>query len=77
MNPYTQSPFAVSGGACAVCGRRRGTVRVVASDGAESRGALVCETCARELMAASSAEQAQQQPAKQSKTPRSTSSAVT
>jgi hypothetical protein len=41
----------------------------VASDGAESRGALVCETCARELMAASSAEQAQQQPAKQSKTP--------
>ena len=71
MNPYTDSPFAVSGGACAVCGRRRGTVRVVASDGAQSRGAVVCETCARELMAANAAQQGQpavQQP-NESKTP--------
>lgn len=43
---------AVAGGACAVCGRRRGTVRGVASDGDQSRGAVVCETCARELMVA-------------------------
>jgi hypothetical protein len=58
LNPYTDSPFAVAGGACAVCGQRRGTVRVVASDGAQSRGAVVCETCARELMAANGGQQA-------------------
>jgi ATP-dependent Clp protease ATP-binding subunit ClpC len=68
LNPYTDSPFAVGGGAGAVCGRRPGTMRVVASDGAQSRGAVVCEACARQLMAAQRTEQAQQ-PADQSKTP--------
>ena len=32
MNPFTDIPSAVAGGTCAVCGRRPGTVRVVASD---------------------------------------------
>ncbi|HKH18317.1 MAG TPA: ATP-dependent Clp protease ATP-binding subunit [Solirubrobacteraceae bacterium] len=70
MNPFNDSPFAVAGGTCAVCGRRPGTVRAVASDGAQSRGAMVCETCARQLMASGAAQQGRQvQPTKQSKTP--------
>ena len=70
MNPFNDSAFAVAGGTCAVCGRRPGTVRAVASDGAQSRGAMVCETCARQLMASGAAQQGPQaQPSKQSKTP--------
>jgi ATP-dependent Clp protease ATP-binding subunit ClpC len=67
LNPFNDSPFAVAGGTCAVCGQRPGTVRAVASDGAQSRGAMVCETCARQLMANGATQQAQ--PTKQSKTP--------
>ena len=51
MNPYNASSDAVAGGTCAVCGRRPGTLRVVASVGAARRDAVVCEPCARELMA--------------------------
>jgi len=49
--PFTDSPFTAAG-LCAVCGRRPGTLRVVASDGAQSRDAVLCERCARELMRA-------------------------
>jgi ATP-dependent Clp protease ATP-binding subunit ClpC len=63
VNPYTDSPFATAGGTCAVCGRRPGTMRVVASDGARSRAAVVCEECARELIAARGAAAPEQAPA--------------
>jgi ATP-dependent Clp protease ATP-binding subunit ClpC len=46
--PFTDSPF-IAAGACAACGRRPGTLRVVASDGAQSREAMLCEPCARAL----------------------------
>ena len=52
MNPFTDLPGAVAGGTCAVCGERPGTIRVVASVGAERRAAIVCEPCASQLMAA-------------------------
>ena len=52
MNPFTPSSSAVAGGTCAVCGRRPGTLRVVASDGVAHHDAVVCEPCARQLMAA-------------------------
>ena len=52
MNPFTDSPSAVAGGTCAVCGERPGTMRVVASDGVQRRAATVCEPCANRLMAA-------------------------
>ena len=52
MNPFTDFPSAVAGGTCAVCGQRPGTIRVVASVGAERRAATVCEPCASQLMAA-------------------------
>ena len=73
MNPYTDFPNAVAGGACAVCGERPGTLRVVASDGVQRRAATVCEPCAGRLMAAQNGGSAvpagaqEQQPA--SKTP--------
>jgi len=74
LNPYTDSPGAVAGGTCAVCGERPGTMRVVASDGVQRRAAMVCEPCATRLMAAQGgvpaglgAQGAPQQP--QSKTP--------
>jgi ATP-dependent Clp protease ATP-binding subunit ClpC len=57
LNPFTASPEAVAGGTCAVCGRRPGTLRVVASDGVAQHGAVVCEPCARQLMAAQAAPQ--------------------
>jgi ATP-dependent Clp protease ATP-binding subunit ClpC len=52
LNPFTESPDAVAGGTCAVCGQRPGTMRVVASDGVTRRAATVCEPCATQLMAA-------------------------
>jgi len=47
----TETPFAAAG-LCASCGRRPGTLRVVASDGTQARDAVLCERCARELMRA-------------------------
>ena len=52
MNPFSDTPSAVAGGTCAVCGQRPGTLRVVASDGVQRRAATVCEPCANRLMAA-------------------------
>ncbi len=52
MNPFSDTPSAVAGGTCAVCGQRPGTMRVVASDGVQRRAATVCEPCANRLMAA-------------------------
>ena len=52
MNPFSDTPSAVAGGTCAVCGERPGTLRVVASDGVQRRAATVCEPCANRLMAA-------------------------
>jgi ATP-dependent Clp protease ATP-binding subunit ClpC len=72
VNPFTDFPSAVAGGTCAVCGQRPGTIRVVASVGAERRAATVCEPCASQLMAAQGgvpATGAQQAEADQSKTP--------
>ena len=72
MNPFTDFPSAVAGGTCAVCGERPGTIRVVASVGAERRAATVCEPCASQLMAAQGdmpAPGAQRGGTKQSKTP--------
>jgi ATP-dependent Clp protease ATP-binding subunit ClpC len=51
---HTDSPFTAAG-LCAACGRRPGTLRVVASDGAQSRDAVLCERCARELVRANGA----------------------
>ena len=72
MNPFTDFPNGVAGGTCAVCGERPGTIRVVASVGAERRAATVCEPCASQLMAAQGgvpAPGAQGAGTKQSKTP--------
>ena len=83
MNPYTDSPGAVAGGTCAVCGERPGTMRVVASDGVQRRAAMVCEPCATRLMAAQGGVPAglgAQAPLRSSPSPRprrSTSSAAT
>ena len=81
MNPFSDTPSAVAGGTCAVCGQRPGTMRVVASDGVQRRAATVCEPCANRLMAAQAQggmPGAQPQPdAPQSDTPRSTSSVAT
>jgi ATP-dependent Clp protease ATP-binding subunit ClpC len=52
VNPFSDTPGAIAGGTCAVCGRRPGTLRVVASDGVQRRSATVCELCAERLMAA-------------------------
>jgi len=52
VNPFSDTPSAVAGGTCAVCGQRPGTLRVVASDGVQRRAATVCEPCANRLMAA-------------------------
>jgi ATP-dependent Clp protease ATP-binding subunit ClpC len=72
VNPFTDFPSAVAGGTCAVCGQRPGTIRVVASVGAERRAATVCEPCASQLMAAQAgvpAPGAQRAETNQSKTP--------
>jgi len=55
LNSFSDFPSAVAGGTCAVCGQRPGTIRVVASVGAERRAAIVCEPCASQLMAAQGA----------------------
>jgi ATP-dependent Clp protease ATP-binding subunit ClpC len=52
VNPFNDTPNAVAGGTCAVCGQRPGTLRVVASDGVQRRDAIVCQPCADRLMAA-------------------------
>ena len=79
MNPFTESPHAVAGGTCAVCGRRPGTLRVVASDGVAQHDAVVCEPCARQLMAAQAAPQPAAPPSagRRPARPRSTSSGAT